>query len=135
MADKFVKSFNFGGEDNYFPLPIVTGEQNGMVLKVVDGVWAAVEMISVALINFTIAGTTYQAESGMTWEAFINSNYNDGSFTLETSGDSESWVIYTTETAEYYVYEEYLVTAALAKNPIIGGYTYALEDINPPDFV
>ncbi len=30
----------------------------------------------VSLISFTIAGTSYQAESGMTWEQWCNSNYN-----------------------------------------------------------
>ena len=45
MAEKFIKSLNFGGEDNYFPLPIVTAEQNGMVLKVVDGEWKATQLV------------------------------------------------------------------------------------------
>ena len=30
----------------------------------------------VTLINFTIDGTTYQAEEGMTWEQWCNSSYN-----------------------------------------------------------
>lgn len=46
MADKFIKSLNFGGEDSYFPLPFVTGEQNGLVLKVVDGEWTAADLIT-----------------------------------------------------------------------------------------
>lgn len=45
MADKFVKYFNFGGEDNHYPLPIVTAEQNGQVLKVVDGEWKTDHLI------------------------------------------------------------------------------------------
>mgnify|MGYP004547271245 CR=1 FL=1 len=32
------------------------------------------------LINFTIAGTSYQAEEGMTWEQWCNSSYNAGGF-------------------------------------------------------
>lgn len=31
---------------------------------------------AVTLINFTIAGTSYQAEEGMTWEEWVNSSYN-----------------------------------------------------------
>ena len=32
------------------------------------------------IITFTIGGVQYQAEEGMTWDDFINSKYNDGSF-------------------------------------------------------
>lgn len=41
MADKFAKYFNFGGEDNFYHLPIVTAADNGKVLKVVNGGWRA----------------------------------------------------------------------------------------------
>ena len=32
------------------------------------------------MISFTIAGTSYQAEEGMTWEQWVNSSYNTGGF-------------------------------------------------------
>ena len=32
------------------------------------------------MIKFTVFDVSYQAEEGMTWEQFINSSYNDGSF-------------------------------------------------------
>ena len=41
MADKELKSLNFGGEDTYFPLPLVTSEDNDKILMVVDGEWVA----------------------------------------------------------------------------------------------
>lgn len=37
------------------------------------------------LISFTIAGTSYQAEEGMTWEQWVNSSYNTGNFALNGS--------------------------------------------------
>ena len=43
MADKTLKSLNFGGADNYFPLPLVTAADNNKILSVVNGEWAAVE--------------------------------------------------------------------------------------------
>ena len=43
MADKTLKSLNFGGADNYFPLPLVTAADNDKILSVVNGEWAAVE--------------------------------------------------------------------------------------------
>lgn len=80
MANKFIKSFNFGGEDNYFPLPFVSAEQNGMVLKVVNGEWVAADLIpepaGSTLIEFTIDDTVYQSEEGMTWGEWIVSDYN-----------------------------------------------------------
>ena len=43
MADKTLKSLNFGGADNYFPLPLVTAADNNKILSVVNGEWAAAE--------------------------------------------------------------------------------------------
>lgn len=36
------------------------------------------------LISFTIDGTTYQAEEGMTWEQWVASSYNTGGFYIST---------------------------------------------------
>lgn len=36
------------------------------------------------LISFTVSGTTYQAESGMTLEEWVNSEYNTCGATLKT---------------------------------------------------
>ena len=46
MADKEFKSLNFGGEDTYFPLPIVTSDDNDNVLMVVDGEWEPVTIVN-----------------------------------------------------------------------------------------
>ena len=43
MADKTLKSLNFGGADNYFPLPLVTAADNDKILSVVNGEWAVVD--------------------------------------------------------------------------------------------
>ena len=37
-----------------------------------------------SLIEFTINGTPYQAEEGMTWQEFVESSYNDGSININT---------------------------------------------------
>lgn len=44
MADKELKSLNFGGENTYFPLPIVTSEDNNKILAVIDGEWGVLEI-------------------------------------------------------------------------------------------
>lgn len=45
MADIYAKSFTFNNGDTWYPLPIVTAEQNGMVLKVGNGEWEAGEIV------------------------------------------------------------------------------------------
>lgn len=37
------------------------------------------------MIEFTINGTPYQAEEGMTWGEFVESSYNDGSVDVNKS--------------------------------------------------
>jgi hypothetical protein len=51
MADKELKSLNFGGEDTYFPLPIVTSEDNDKILAVVDGDWSATTPEELGYVN------------------------------------------------------------------------------------
>lgn len=46
-----------------------------------------VKQPAVTLINFTIAGTAYQAESGMTWEQWCNSSYNTGGYYVNYLGN------------------------------------------------
>ena len=43
MADKTLKSLNFGGADIYFPLPIVSTNDNDKILSVVNGEWVVKE--------------------------------------------------------------------------------------------
>ena len=44
MADKTLKSLNFGGGDTYYPLPLVTAADNDKILSVVNGEWVATDM-------------------------------------------------------------------------------------------
>ena len=41
---------------------------------------------AVTLISFTIAGTTYQAEEGMTWGEWVNSSYNTSGYYVRQDG-------------------------------------------------
>ena len=45
-----------------------------------------------AMINFTIDGTPYQGEEGMTWEEWVNSNYNTGGFKIYVGGGSDGHI-------------------------------------------
>lgn len=41
-----------------------------------------------AVRTFTIAGTSYQTEEGMTWEEWVNSAYNTGGFYISNNGST-----------------------------------------------
>ena len=78
------------------------------VYKKVSGAWVEVTDLSTAidtskilkyggeiastanLIGFTIDGTSYQAEEGMTFTQWVASDYNTGGFTIDTSGVYQS---------------------------------------------
>ena len=44
-----------------------------------------------SMIEFTINGTPYQAEEGMTWGEFVESSYNDGNVIYEAQYNSISY--------------------------------------------
>ena len=76
MTDKVLKSLNIGDGNIYKPLPLVTSDDNGKILKVTDGEWGAGEACPFPLINFSVATNTFKAEEYMTWEEWIASSYN-----------------------------------------------------------
>ena len=39
------------------------------------------------MINFNIEDTSYQAEEGMTWQQFCNSEYNDNTFSIDSNNN------------------------------------------------
>ena len=51
----------------------------------------AVKDAPVTTISFTIDGTTYQADPGMTWKQWVVSDYNTGEFALNIYGDPTVW--------------------------------------------
>jgi hypothetical protein len=74
-----------------------------------SGALYVVEEDGVALISFTIEGTTYQAEDGMTWEEWVESEYNTGE--------------YTTKYNKVYTNNNSYRVVALRKPESSGGYT------------
>ena len=90
MANVIMKKINIGDGNDYYPLPIVDSSHEGMVLKVVDGEWSPAEMVSgPKLIEFTVRGTvsttvtTLQAEEGMTWAEWCDSEYNTKNYIID----------------------------------------------------
>lgn len=80
MTDKVLKSLNIEDGNIYKPLPLVTSDDNGKILKVTDGEWGTGEACPFPLINFSVGTDTFQAEEGMTWAEWIASSYNTANF-------------------------------------------------------
>ena len=79
MADKTLKSLNFGGADNYFPLPLVTTADNNKILSVVNGEWAAAEAPSGGSGQYV--WSKHETENGKILEYVIGeteADYPDG---------------------------------------------------------
>ncbi len=93
-----VSEINGGGNDGN----IVT-DTNGNILQDSNG--NNIEFTeSVTLISFTIAGKSYQAEEGMTWQQWVNSSYNIDNFIvynnyISTDRDAASGSRVTTDSA------------------------------------
>ena len=78
----------------------------------------AVFEFGVQTISFTINGTTYQAESGMIWGDWVNSEYNTGSF-----GITQEYTINHRNRAIYVYYND---TIVVVTDTIISNGIYTL---------
>ena len=79
------------------------------------------EVEAVSIIEFTISGTTYYAEEGMTWEEWINSTeYDSGIMSIYSSG-AKTFVDYSGGCVSNGS------SPVSAKDEIIGGNTYRLS--------
>ena len=60
------------------------------IISMKNGGQLGIEKMPKLMISFTIAGTTYQAEDGMTWGDWVESEYNTGGYRYSSS--SSSWI-------------------------------------------
>lgn len=67
------------------------------------------------LINFTIDGTTYQAEEGMTWEQWCNSSYNTDGYYVREDGVITNNVYFVSTSAGH----------VSSTDTIVSDYSYA----------
>lgn len=85
-------------------------------------------MTEPTIIEFTVSGRgittkTYQAEEGMTWSEFIESSYNNGSFSLGGSSDGTTFVS-NGKVLYGHLSFTYSGTEVQTTDTIIGGATY-----------
>jgi len=81
---------------------------------------ASITIEEVVMISFTIDGTPYKAELGMTWEQWLKSKYDTGGYELDVSQgmitDGSNWV--TSEDGLDFI---------RAEDDLIDGYDYGLS--------
>ena len=77
---------------------------------------------SVTLITFTINGTSYQAEDGMTWGEWVNSSYNTDGFVLNTKYEN---TIATDNKFSLLVYDG--GSGVYATTTIVAGHQYITD--------
>lgn len=86
-----------------------------------DGTGVVVEAIaSASLITFTIAGTSYQAEEGMTWAEWCESDYNTANASVSGS---------LIKIGGKYISESNGAQAVYTTTTIINGYAYTLPEM------
>ena len=98
MADKTLKSLNFGGADRYFPLPLVTAADNDKILSVVNGEWAVAEAPSGGGGSGQYVWEKYESISP--YLSFIGNE----DFTLKTYNTTKNWdgtLEYSTDTSTW----------------------------------
>lgn len=84
--------------------------------------WKRVDPNAKTTISFTIDGTTYQADSGMTWAEWCGSAYNTAGYYKDSDG------IITRERMTYLAYNN---TACKGTDLIIANGTYTTESVGP----
>lgn len=85
---------------------------------------------SAKLISFTIEGTSYQAEKGMTWSEWVESDYNNGIDKYRISGN---YIYRAPGMTMYYISIDGTASGRVLKtNEITDGYVYSTykQEIN-----
>ena len=80
---------------------------------------------SASLISFTIDGTTYQAEEGMTWGEWMESDYNtddyqDNGYAVNKGGNGSAYVANSSG------------TFVIPSDTIISGHSYSMKSSGEP---
>lgn len=83
---------------------------------------AAKEIGQAELISFTISGTSYQAEEGMTWEQWVNTDYNTNN--KYSRGGGMPMYIEETANMNYYVYDTTTNNCVLLEDAIEANGVY-----------
>ena len=118
MADKTLKSLNFGGADNYFPLPLVTAADNDKILSVVNGEWAVIDFPGNS--GEYVWSKQYAGSS-------VTGDFTGGTYTLTTANDttpsseieySASAPTYNIATKKWEMADSTIVTLTNADNTV-----------------
>lgn len=96
--------------------------ENKLYFIVLDGSTYKMKKLGqdATLISFTIAGTSYQAEDGMTWEEWVSSSYNTAGFVVKNG------YTYQSSSSAYHICLNSTDIPATAE--IVANASYTLEN-------
>lgn len=94
-----------------------------------ESIYLWIDTIDDYPISFVIEGVTYQADYGMTWTEWIESDYNTISMTIYAGGDSLRW---DAGAAIHFLKLNDNSTFVLPTDVIIPNYTYGSSIIAKP---
>ena len=134
---KYVKKFEtLQSADGYvIPNPFIGHVENGQIIaNNEDGKKLEVEgggiiiVNAVTLISFTIDGTTYQAEQGMTWGQWKDSEYNTNNYTII----NEHYIGKRSGSRFRYIQNAHTLNYIYASDIITNDMTYILSEQQSP---
>lgn len=96
----------------------------GNIGTLLDTINGETSYSTINIINFTINGTSYQAEEGMTWYEWCNSDYNTSIWVCPTS--TQTVITYSGGTGQEYLALKsgHKTTACAASDIIIANHAY-----------
>lgn len=112
-------------------LAVAIAERTGaeLPLTLEEMLEAAKEIGQAALISFTISGTSYQAEEGMTWAQWANSDYN----TNNKYGFNGPMTMYLMDSSNmnYYVYDTTTNSCVMQEEAVAANGVYNTKYVDP----
>lgn len=127
-------NFGTGGSTQRYYTAVLTGITGKINVAVsmntragtnYDAAQCALTVTYVQPINFTIDGTTYQAESGMTWGAWIESEYNTIGLTFDDSSEGVMW--YDADGGQYALGDPTSMSYVFINDIVQSGVAYELH--------
>lgn len=128
------EGFGTGGATKSYFTAVLTGITGKINVAVAMGTLASTSYDAVRCdltvtyaqpINFTIDGTTYQAESGMTWGTWTESEYNTIGLVIDDSSEVVMW--YDADGGEYRLGDPTSMSYPTVNDVVQSGVAYELH--------
>lgn len=129
MANEYLFQFTSGSEPTTLILPDDIKWANELVIEphmiyqisILKGLASVLAFDNVPLITFYVDGVEYKAEDGMTWEEWVNSEYNIAGFYIDYMDWIDTYVIAIGDGLDYGTIPESSLSGLISS-----GYEYTI---------